>query len=143
MKVYPDAHMTKGDASVEIETAQVEDLETLQRRVSDLARKADAATQTYDRTAWIRYAAIFVPIPFVVLIFRLHMQAWHYYVAGALFLAVAVVLYAMDLAAVAKRDKAIQAVRRAQEACEVARMSQRDADERSRHEPPRFRVLAG
>ena len=119
--------MTEADASDEIGTAQVEDLETLQRHVSDLTRKADAATQTYDRTAWIRYGAIWVPIPFVVLLFRLHMQVWHYYVAGALFLAVALVMYAMDLAAVAKRDKAIQAVQRAQEAYEVARMSQRDA----------------
>ena len=119
--------MTEADASDEIGTAQVEDLETLQRHVSDLARKADAAIQTYDRTAWIRYGAIWIPIPFVVLLFKLDMQVWHYYLAGALFLAVALVMYAMDLAAVAKRDKAIQAVQRAQEAYEVARMSQRDA----------------
>src|SRR5688572_33080455 len=121
--------MTKGDAPVGIGAAQVEELETLNRRVSDLARKADAATRTYDRTAWIRYAAIFVPIPFVVLLFRLQMQAWHYYVAGALFLAVMFVMYAMDLAAVAKRDKAIQAAQRAHEAYEDARMSHRDAGE--------------
>ena len=92
----------------------VEDPATLLRHVSDLAREADAATRTYDRTAWFRYAAIFVPIPFVVLFFKLQMQVWHYYVAGALFLAVALVMYAIDLAAVAKRDKAIEAVRRAQ-----------------------------
>ena|SRR5688572_15873152 len=127
--------MTKGDAPVGIGAAQVEELETLNRRVSDLARKADAATRTYERTAWIRYAAIFVPIPFVVLIFRLHMQAWHYYVAGALFLAVMIVLYAMDLAAVAKRDEAIQALRRAQEAYKVARELQRDIDVGPRDDP--------
>lgn len=120
------AHMTTGDAGDEIGRAQVEDRETLQGHVSDLTRKAEAATRLYDRTAWIRYVAIFVPVPFVVLLFRLHMQAWHYYVAGALFLAVALVIYAMDLAAVAKRDKAIDAVQRAQEALEAARMSQRD-----------------
>ena len=50
------------NASEEIETERVKDLETLRRHASDLRRKADAATQTYDRTAWIRYAAIFVPI---------------------------------------------------------------------------------
>ena len=117
--------MTIDDANVEIGTVQVEDLATLQRRVSDLARDADAATQVYDRTFWIRYASIFVPIPFVVLLFRLHMQAWHYYVAGALFLAAMLVIYAIDLAAVAKRDRAIEAVQRAQEAYEVAQTSQR------------------
>ena len=67
--------MTRNEASEETGTAQVDDLETLQRHVSDLARKADAASQTYDRTAWIRYTAIFVPIPLLVLLFRLHMQA--------------------------------------------------------------------
>ena len=115
--------MTEADAIGAMESAQVEDLESLQRHVSDLTRKADAATQSYDRTAWIRYGAIWIPIPFVLLLFRLHLQVWHYYLAGALFLAVALVLYAMDLAAVAKRDKAIQAAQRAQEAYEVARMS--------------------
>jgi len=50
------------NASEEIETERVKDLETLRRHASDLRRKADAATQTYDRTAWIRFAAIFVPI---------------------------------------------------------------------------------
>ncbi len=127
--------MTEADARDEIGTAQVEDLDPLQRHVSDLTREADAAIQTYDRTAWIRYGTIWIPIPFVVLLFKLDMQVWHYYVAGALFLAVALVMYAMDLAAVAKRDKAIQAVQRAQEAYEVARMSQRDAGEVQRDEP--------
>jgi Na+/melibiose symporter-like transporter len=72
------------------------------------------------------YAVIFVPIPFVVLLLRLHLQAWGYYVAGALFIAVALVMYAWDLAAMAKRDKTIQAAERAQEAYEDARMSQRN-----------------
>ncbi|MET1084054.1 MAG: hypothetical protein ABWY12_13560, partial [Burkholderiales bacterium] len=101
------------NASEEIETERVKDLETLRRHASDLRRKADAATQTYDRTAWIRYAAIFVPIPFVVLLLRFHLEPWGYYVAGALFVAVALVMYAMGLAAVAKRDT-IQAAQRAQ-----------------------------
>ena len=121
MKDYPDFQMTESAASAEIGTARVKDLETLRRHASDLTREADAAMQAYDRVAWIRYGAIWIPIPFVLLLFRLHLQVWHYYVAGALFLAVALVLYAMDLAAVAKRDKAIQAAQHAQEAYEVAR----------------------
>src|SRR5687767_1924503 len=90
LKTYPDAHMTKADASDDIGTAQVEDLETLQRHVLDLAREAEETTQICDRMAWIAYAAMFIAIPFGVLLFRIHMQAWHYYVAGALFLACAV-----------------------------------------------------
>jgi len=123
----PDAHMTNADVSKETGTGQGEDLERLQRNVLDLAGKADAATQTYDRTAWIRYAAIFVPIPFLVVLFRLQLLAWHYYVVGALFLVFAVAIYVMDLVAVAKRDKAIEAVQRAQEEYEAARISQRNA----------------
>lgn len=121
------AYMTKADASDEIGTALIEDLDALQRHVSDSARKAEAATQSYERTAWIAYAAIFVPIPLVLLLFRLHMQAWHLYVAGALFVAVMFVVYAMDAAAVAKRDMAIQAAQRAHEAYEDAQMLRREA----------------
>ena len=116
--------MNESDTSDEIATAQVEDLETLERRLSYLTREADAATRIGDRAAWIGYAAIFIAIPFVVVLFRLHMQAWHYYVAGALFVAGALVTHAMELAAMAKRDKAIQALQGAQEAYEVARAHQ-------------------
>jgi len=128
--------MTNADASDERGTAQGQDLEMLQRNVLDLAGKADAATRIYDRTAWIRYAAIFVPIPFLVVLFRLQLLAWHYYVVGALFLVVAVAIYVMDLVAAAKRNEAIEAVQRAQEKCEAARISQRTAVRTPRHEPP-------
>ena len=111
----------RSSAAGGIGTSRGVDLETLQRHVSELAREADAATETYERTAWIKYVAIFVPIPFVVLLFRLQMDAWHYYVAGVLFIAVALAMYALDLAAVAKRDKAIAAIEYAQEAYEIAR----------------------
>ena len=102
-------------------------MKTLVRNASDSAGKARAATRAYERAAWIRYAAIFVPIPFVVLLLRLHMEAWGYYVAGGLFIAVALVMYAWDLAALAKRDEAIRTAERTQAACEAARRTQRDA----------------
>ena len=89
--------------------------------VGAVQRKADAATQTYDRIAWIRYAAVWIPIPFVVLLLRHHLEAWHYYIAGALFIAVAAIIYTRDHAAVARRDEAIQTAERAQEAYEEAR----------------------
>ncbi|HVE48867.1 MAG TPA: hypothetical protein VNG69_04515 [Casimicrobiaceae bacterium] len=111
----------------EIGIQPADDLEVLQRRASALKRKAEAATQVYDRSAWVRYAAIWVPIPFIVLLLRLHLEAWGYYVAGALFIAIAAVIYALDFAAVAKRDQAIEAAERAQRDYEEAReQSQRE-----------------
>jgi uncharacterized membrane protein len=101
--------------------AQPGELETLQRRVSDLQAEADAAARFHDRMAWILYAAIFVLIPFVVVLFRRHLQALHYYLAGATFLALALVACVMDLVGSAKRDQATEAIQRAQEAYQVAR----------------------
>lgn len=121
------ARMTEVDATDRIGSEQVEDPQALQRHALDLKRKADAATQAYERTAWIRYAAIWVPIPFGVLAFQaplgslapLHRwRALHRCRRGNL---------RVDLAAVAKRDKAIQMAERAQEVYEkAARIVQRD-----------------
>ena len=75
-------------------TAQAHDREALQRQVPELARQADMAAGAYDRHdrfTWAGYAVIFLAIPFVVLLFRLHMDAWHYYVAGALMLALSLI----------------------------------------------------
>ena len=105
-------------------TAQADDLEALQRQVAKLARQADRAARNHDRHnrfTWAGYVVIFLAIPFVVLLFRLHMDAWHYYLAGALILVSALVVAAMDLAAIARRDEIIQAFARAQAACGGAR----------------------
>jgi hypothetical protein len=68
----------------------------------------DAVTSLYDRVAWISYAVIFLGIPLVVLVFRLHMQAWHYYLAGALFVVGALLIDAMNMAEMAKRHQTDQ-----------------------------------
>ena len=60
--------------------AQANDLETLQRQVAELACQADRAARAYDRHdrfTWAGYAVIFLATPFAVLLFRLHMEAWH------------------------------------------------------------------
>jgi len=57
-----------------------------------------APTRVRDRIAWFCYGAIFLAIPFVLLVFRLHMQAWHYYLAGGLFLLGALILWAIVIA---------------------------------------------
>ena len=103
--------------------AQADDLEAQQRQVAELARQAERAAQTYDRHdrfTWIGYAVVFLAIPFVVLLFRLHMEAWHYYLAGALILASALGVSVMDLVAIAKRDEVIQAFERARATYERA-----------------------
>ena len=122
MMLYSVAQMTDADAPAGIGTGSLEDLAALTRLASDLKRKADAATRSYDRTAWIRYAAIFVPIPFGVLLLRFHLGAWGYYLAGALFIVVALAVYVTDIVAVERRDRTVQAAQRAQAAC-AARMS--------------------
>ena len=111
---------TEAHAGDEIGTTQIGDLRALELHVSNLKREADAATRTYDRNSWIRYAATFIPVPFVVLALRFHLDAWGYYVAGAVFLAILVGMYAMDEVAVKKRNKAIEAAHRAQRAYEEA-----------------------
>ena len=121
--------MAGPDAGTGFETEHPEELERLQRLLSDSTRKADAAAQAYERTAWITYGAIFIPIPFAVLLLRFHLEAWGYYVAGALFLAVLAAGYAMDLVAVAKRDQVIRAAERAREAYEEAARTSRRAAE--------------
>lgn len=90
MKAYPDAYMARANMSDEVESAQVE---------------AGATTRRRDRAAWILYAAMFVVLPFVVLLFRLHMQSWHYYIAGTLFVACALIVLALEFVAPAKCDK--------------------------------------
>jgi hypothetical protein len=110
--------MSEPDTSGSNATRQAPNREGLRRLVSDSKRNADAAIRDYERTAWITYGAIFVPIPFAVLPLRFHLEAWGYYVAGALFMAVPVLGYAIDLVAVAKRDRIVQSAERAQEAYE-------------------------
>ena len=103
-----------------VETQPSEDIEALQRQASALKAKADAATRTYDRATWVRFVLVFFPVPFVVVLFRLSLETWHYYVAGALFIIFAAVLFAVDGAAAAKRDASIEAADSAQKAYEKA-----------------------
>jgi heme O synthase-like polyprenyltransferase len=50
-----------------------------------------------DRVAWAIYLFIFAVIPFTVVFFRTDMIAWHYYLAGAMFLAGALAICAINL----------------------------------------------
>jgi hypothetical protein len=101
-------------------TPPAKDLEALQREAAVLTAAADAETRTYNRQTWIRFALVFFPIPFVVLLLRLEMEAWGYYAAGAALLASAAFLVALDGRAAARRDRMVRAAEVAQEACAAA-----------------------
>ena len=102
-------------------------LEALVRRVLALTDEAEAATRRYDRTAWIRYVALWVPIPLFVIAFKQHLVVWHYFALGALFFALGAVIYVAEVKAAARRDRAIDAAAAAQDEYQAAlRASRRD-----------------
>ena len=107
-------------------TEPADDLEALRYQASRLRAAADKASRTYDRETWIRFSLVFFPVPFVLVLLRLQIEAWGYYVAGALFLASAAGLYAVDGAAAARRDRAVQAADDAQKAFDAARAGRID-----------------
>ncbi len=84
-----------------------DDLATLRQRAADL-------TRAYSRSTWYRFAAVFVPIPFVVVLLRLQLEAWHYMLAGGLYVLLAAALYTIDGRAAARcaaAEKAVEAAR--------------------------------
>ena len=103
-----------------------EELAALQRHAAQLKAAADKAARTYDRETWIRFTLVFFPVPFVLVLLRLQIEAWGYYVAGALFLASAAGLYTLDGAAAARRDRAVKAADEAQKAYDDARAARND-----------------
>ncbi len=98
-----------------------EDLVALRRQAFRLKAAADMAIRTYDRETWVRFTLVFFPVPLILVLLRLWIEAWGYYVAGALFLASAAGLYALDEAAAARRDRAVQDAEQAQKAYDDAR----------------------
>lgn len=84
-------------------------VEMLRGCSADLEQRAQAATRTYNRGTWFRFALVFIPIPLAVMLLRLHLEAWGYYVAGAAVFVSATVLFILDSAAATKRDNAIRA----------------------------------
>ncbi len=59
--------------------------------------------------------------PLVVLLLRLYLDAWGYYVAGGLFIVCGAALFSLDSAASARCDAATEAAERARKALEEAR----------------------
>ena len=57
----------------------------------------DNFSDPLDRAAWVIYAFIFAALPLAVVAMRTYMVAWHYYLAGAVFLVGALTICALDL----------------------------------------------
>lgn len=93
-----------------------DDIAALRDRAAALRAAAEASSRRYERTAWIKFAAVFVPVPFAVLLLRTRLEAWGYYLAGGLFIAVAVAVMGLDWIAVARRDAAARAAALAEQA---------------------------
>ena len=94
--------------------------DTLQRRANELEAKAAAETRRYNRTTWIRFTAVFFPVPLVVVILRLRVDAWAYYIFGAAIVLLALTMYVLDGAARDRRDAAIRDAEQARQASDDA-----------------------
>ena len=103
-----------------VANTQTQDLSGLQQRALALESHAEARTQAYQRATWIRFVGVFFPIPFVVVLLRLEMAAWTYYVWGGLIILGGAVLYVIDTAASTRVDEAVEAAATARKAFEEA-----------------------
>ena len=81
----------------------------LERRATALEAEAEAVTRRYNRTTWIRLTVTFFPVPLVVVIMRLRVESWVYYIYGAVIVLLTVSMYMLDNAARDRRDAAIRA----------------------------------
>jgi hypothetical protein len=98
----------------------VDDVEALRRRASALRAEADALTETYRRATWIRFTLVFFPVPFVVVLLRLQIEAWHYFVAGGAYLLFSALLYVWDGRESDRCDAAVRAAKDAETAAAVS-----------------------
>lgn len=97
-----------------------DDLEGLRRRAAELQAAADAAAQRYRRETWMRWLGVVFPVPFIVVLLRLYLEAWTYYVAGGLLVVSAMVLFELDTAARDRSNAAEQAAEAARRDYEAA-----------------------
>lgn len=95
---------------------QVNALDRLHAEARRLRARSDALQDSYARTTWCRFVAVFFPIPFVVVLLRLELEAWHFYLAGGGYIVFAGALYAFDTAKSARCDDAQAAAQTAEQA---------------------------
>ena len=51
-----------------------QDIQALKHQAASLGAYAEALTEAYNRSTWYRFTAVFFPVPFVVVLLRLHME---------------------------------------------------------------------
>jgi hypothetical protein len=98
----------------------MDDVEALQRRALALRAEADALTRAYRRSTWWRFTLVFFPVPFVLVLLRLEIESWTYYIFGGAYLGFSALLYIWDSRASTRCDRAAAAAMQAEKACEAA-----------------------
>ena len=94
----------------------METLEALRQRASTLRAEADALTLAYQRATWVRFTLVFFPVPFVVVLLRLEIESWTYFIFGGAYLGLSALLYVIDSRASDRCAAADRAATAAQEA---------------------------
>jgi hypothetical protein len=102
----------------------MEALEVLEHRASTLRAEADALTAAYQRATWLRFALVFIPIPFVIVLLRLEIESWTYFLFGGAYLGLSALLYVIDSRASDRCNAAESAATAAQEAYSQAQARQ-------------------
>src|SRR3954469_3993330 len=90
-----------------------------QRRASALRAEADALTNAYRRATWVRFTLVFVPVPLVLGLLRLEIEAGHYYLFGAAYIGLSALLYTIDSRASDRCDIAERAALAAERASQA------------------------
>ena len=94
----------------------MDDIEGQRRRASTLRAEADALANSYRRATWLRFTLVFFPVPFVVVLLRLHIESWMYFIFGGAYLGFSALLYVWDSRAAARCDVAARAAEAAERA---------------------------
>jgi len=97
------------------------DPEDLHRRASALRAEANALANAYQRATWFRFTLVFFPVPFVLVLVRLEIDSWAYYLFGAAYLGFSALLYRWDSRASDKCTAAERAADAAEKAAGVSR----------------------
>jgi hypothetical protein len=98
----------------------MDQIETLQREAQALRQQAEALGESYRRSTWLRFVLVFFPVPFVLLLLRLQVEAWHYYLFGGAYIVFAAALYVWDGRAAQRWEAAERAADEAQRAADAS-----------------------
>lgn len=88
----------------------------LQQRASALRAEATARTLAYRRHTWFRFVLVFIPVPMVLVLLRLQIEAWHYFLFGGAYIGFSALLYVIDSRASDRCDAADKAAEEAERA---------------------------